>query len=162
MWFNLYLLKHLFWHLWYFRKISILEPIHLCRNRGGTDVTVCSTNDANKFERTGNLQKDLICGSFRPLVRYCHIVGLNNPSNGVHYKFSPYSSFDSASAHSVCEEIGGNLPNLETELDFFYLTDQMKLLLAYVSLGQPFSLRWMSWPVSIYNKMDLFILDILY
>ena len=126
----------------------ILEPIHRCRNRGGTDVTICSDNIANKFNDTGDNQKDLKCGRFRPLVRYCHLAGLNNPSNGIFYKFSPYANFDSATAHTTCEEIGGFLPHLETELDFYYLVNRMEYLLGFVSLGQPFSLKWMSWPVS--------------
>ena len=133
--------------------------MHRCRNRGGTDVTICSTNSANKYSDEGNLRKDITCGAHRPLVRYCHIPALNDPSdpNGIYYKFSPYASFDSASAHSACSEIGGVLPHLETELDHFYLVDTMEHLLGKVSLGQPYSLRWMSWPVSnqlqyLFNK----------
>ena len=102
-------------------------------------------------------QKDIICGKQRPLVRYCHIPGLNDPSNKVRYKFSPYSSFDAASANSVCSEFGGFLPHLETELDHSYLTEQMQNLLNLVTQGQPFSLRWMSWPVC--KTLDTFYIS---
>ena len=112
-------------------------------------MTVCSTDVNNKFPSTGNLRKDIECGAHRPLVRYCHIPGLNDPSSTIRYKFSPYSSFDAATANSVCKEFGGVLPHLETELDHFYLADQMENLLNRVSQGQAFSLRWMSWPVCI-------------
>ena len=133
----------------------ILEPIHLCRNRGGTDVSICSTDESNKYPKTGNFQKDLICGTNRTLVRYCHISGLNDPTYGVYYNFTPYTAFDSAAAHSVCNEVGGTLPNLETELDYFYFVDRMEFLLSFVSLGQPYSLKWMSWPVSTIIKISL-------
>ena len=133
----------------------LLEPIHQCRNRGGTDVTVCSTNSGNKFTSPGNaagtllgVYKDIECGQHRPLVRYCHIPGLNDPSDSVYYEFSPYASFDAASANSVCHEFGAGLPHLETELDHYYLVELMENLLNRISQGQTYSQRWMSWPVS--------------
>ena len=104
---------------------------------------------------TGDLRKDIVCGTYRPIVRYCHITGVNDPSNSIHFKFSPYPPFDIASAHSVCEEIGGVLPRLETDLDHYYLTDRMESLLDGITMGQPFSLRYISWPVMIKYVMNI-------
>ena len=102
------------------------------------------------FNKTGNLRADLICGYYKPLVRYCHLTGLNNPSNGIYYKFTPYKPFDAASAHKVCAKVGGAVPSLETELHHLYLMECVETLLSFVSVGQPFSLKWMTWPVSLH------------
>ena len=128
---------------------QILEPVHQCRNRGGTDVTVCSSETNNKYPTDGNLRKDIICGAHRPLVRYCHISALNDPSEAINFKFSPYSGFDAASAAKVCNEMGAYLPHLETELDHFYLTNRMENLLDKIKQGIPYTLKFLTWPVSI-------------
>ena len=148
--------------MWLFHLcVNISDDIHLCRNRGGTDETICSTTRKyGETAQTGKVNgqyKDPMCGKFKPIVRYCHISAFNNPSNGIYYRFTKYANFDSASARSTCHEVGGVLPHLETELDAAYLEDMMEYLLGYVTLGQPFSLRYASWPVSniLYLVLDI-------
>ena len=132
---------------WELSRIYISEPVHQCRNRGGTDVTVCSTEVNNKFETTGNLRKDITCGAHKPLVRYCHISALNDPAETLTFKFSPYASFDAATASKVCNEFGAYLPHLETELDHYYLTNRMENLLDKIKQNTPYTLKFLSWPV---------------
>ena len=91
---------------------------------------------------------DPVCGERTPKYRVCHIPALNGGANEVHYEFTEHSYFTADSALAVCEKVGGVLPNLEEELNAIWLKNAMENLSSYVVVGWPFSLRWMTWPVS--------------
>ena len=65
------------------------------------------------------------------------------------YDFTDYSYFTSDTAYSVCEKVGGSVPTLKDELDAIWLQDTIRYLSNFVSVNSPFSLRWITWPVSI-------------
>ena len=127
--------------------------MHRCRNRGGTDLTICSTTqrlipNVRYQGQEANEQKDIICGEYKPLARYCHITALNDASLGQYFAFTNYSYFNAQDAHSTCAEVGGKVPSLTTEMQALRLHSTIENLLGFVRLGWPYSLRWMSWPVS--------------
>ena len=105
-------------------------------------------------------QKDIICGEYKPLARYCHITALNDPSVGSYFEFTKYSYFNAEDAHTVCAEVGGKVPSLTTEVEALQLSRAIENLGTFVRLGWPFSLKWMTWPVSNVIKFDLKIIFI--
>ena len=123
------------------------DPIRRCRNEGGHDLSYCSSVD--KFEETSDSTKqyDLVCGEFKPRFRVCHISALNGEGSEPHFKFSPYSYFNKQSATDTCAKIGGKLPILEGELDSIWIQKSMEDLMSFVSVGWPFSLKWLTYPV---------------
>ena len=130
---------------------NISDAIHRCRNRGGTDLTHCSSSQT--FPGSPPTERDLICGDKKPLLRYCHIVALNGA--GTHFSFTEYEYFTADSAHTTCEEVGGSVPSLKNQLDAIYLQTTMEYLLGFVSMGWPFSLKWISWPVIIKTLFNI-------
>ena len=125
------------------------DIIHRCRNKGGTDVTYCSPTKT--FDT--NVEVDLVCGNKKPLYRYCQLVALNDPSNGPHYTFTDYQWFTKPTANSVCEDLSGSLPRIVTQLDGVYLKKVIEYLSDFVNVETPFSLKWSSWPVSIFRAL---------
>ena len=120
-----------------------------CRNEGGHDVTYCSVE---KYDEQEDITKqfDLVCGDYKPSYRVCHISGLNgegSENDQPHYDFTPYSYFDQATAHETCMNIGGHLPRMLEELDSIWLQKAMEDLLSFVSVGWPFSMKWLTYPV---------------
>ena len=131
----------------YFNKINIADPIQRCHNEGGQDVSVCSDNTFG--ERDGYNETDVVCGNQKPLLRYCHIPAMNGPANQSHFAFSRHDYFTAETARSVCQDVGGSLPNLREELDSIWLQRIIRNLGNYVSVGWPFSAKWMTWPVHV-------------
>ena len=134
--------------------INFIDQVHRCRNRGGTDITICSATQ--KFNpdvvfTTAEVddQKDIICGEYKPLARYCHISALNDASLGQYFQFTKYQYFNAEDAHTTCAEVGGEVPSLTSEVEALQLHRMITNLLEFVSLGWPYSLKWMTWPVSI-------------
>ena len=119
--------------------------IHRCRNKGGTDVTYCSETKTFDISK----EVDLVCGNKKPLYRYCMISALNDPSNGAHYTFTDYQWFTKPTANAACEDLGGSLPKLKTQLDLIYLKKLIKYLSEFVNIETPFSLKWSTWPVRV-------------
>ena len=127
------------------------DPIRRCRNEGGHDTSWCSSTE--EFERDDNYvlkEIDPVCLQAKPKYRDCHISALNGVN--VTFEFTPYSSFTHDAAVSVCEKIGGRLPNFEEELDAVWLQKSMEFLVSYVTVGWGFSMKWITWPVS--NNID--------
>ena len=89
------------------------------------------------------------CGRRKLAYRYCHVSAVNGPSNGPYFTFTPYEFFTADSAHNTCNEVGGSLPDLKTQFDALFLQGTMEYLLRLVILDWPWSLRWLTWPVSI-------------
>ena len=118
-----------------------IDVIHRCRNRGGHDITRCSTVS---FESGVS---DLVCGNKKPLYRFCHMVGLNSVSTVPNFRFTSYDYFDVDSAHAACSAVGGSVPSLKNDLDVYHLECTMEYLFVHVKMGWPFSLKWISWPV---------------
>ena len=122
--------------------MTILDPLRRCRNEGGNDVTYCG------LEQYGDGYRDVTCGELKPKYRVCHMSAINDQSAEAHFEFTNYSHFTADTARIACENIGGYLPNLEEELDALMLQNALEYITSFVSVGWPFSLRWMTWPVS--------------
>ena len=117
--------------------LNILDVVHRCRNRGGHDFTWCST----KQETT--IPFHSVCGTRKPERSYCLLVALKP-----YFTFTDYRYFTASSAQTICNEIGGIVPKLEKVSDWSRMASTMNYLQNHVRMGWPFSLRWMSWPVS--------------
>ena len=121
----------------------ILAPVHRCRNRGGHDVTSCSSDSLPAG------QKDLVCGSSYVTFRFCHISALNDASQDVRYTFTNYSHFTADSAHSTCAEIGGKVPSVKTRIRQTQLEVLIGYLSSFVRYNRPYTMKYASWPVRI-------------
>ena len=119
---------------------------HRCRNQGGHDFAPCS----QLYQPNG--QFDYACEYYKPYARYCHIPGLNGPSNTTHFEFTPFESFDSDLARITCEKVGGKVPSLISLLDTIWFIKAVEYLSSFVRFGWPYSYRWSSWPVSYHNN----------
>ena len=126
--------------------LFIQAPIHRCRNRGGHDITSCSTDLLPSGKR------DLICGEYHSYFKYCHISAFNNPSEDVSYSFTDYEYFTVDSAHATCAEIGGKVPSVKNQFDQVNLELVIKYLSSFVRYNRPYSLKYASWPVSYLNN----------
>ena len=133
-----------FVYLYGFFGENISGDAHRCRNKGGTDVNWCG----RQFNPTGQI--GIVCGRRKLIYRHCHISALNGPSNGPYYTFTPYAFFTADSAHTACAEVRGSLPDLKTQIDALFLQASIEFLLQFVILEWPWSLRLMTWPVSIH------------
>ena len=128
-------------------QINLSDPIQRCNNEGGQDVSLCSSYTLP--QRDGIQETDVVCGTYKPLLRHCHVPAMNGPSNQSHFEFSRHDYFTAETARSVCQDVGGSLPNLNEELDSIWLDLVIKHLGNFVSVGWPFSAKWMTWPVHI-------------
>ena len=99
-----------------------------------------------------------MCGDYKPTYKLCHISALNGDGNEPHFAFSKYPFFTEDSAREVCNQIGGHVPILQEELESIWLQKAMEDLLSFVSVGWPFSLKWLTWPVR--NIMANPVIDI--
>ena len=103
--------------------------------------------------------KDVTCGSYKPKHRVCHISAINDETIDARFEFTKHSYFTEDTAHAVCQEVGGFLPNLEEELEAIWLQRSMEYLTSWVQVGWPFSMKWMTWPVSdkliIYKHFEI-------
>ena len=102
----------------------------------------------SKIDQFTDGNRDSICGAHKPKYRSCHISAINDEELESSFKFTSHKYFTADSAYTVCEKIGGFVPNLEEELDAVWLQQTMEYLTSYVEIGWPFSFRWMTWPVS--------------
>lgn len=127
---------------------TFIDPIRRCRNEGGHDSTVCSAVDTFPIATDSTKQYHPVCGDYIPTFQTCHISALNGEGNEPHFAFTKHSFFNAESAREVCNKIGGHLPILQQELDSIWLQKSMEDLSSFVTLGWPFSLKWLSWPVS--------------
>ena len=135
---------------------AFTDPIRRCRNEGGHDLSYCSSVDKYEESDDSTQQYDIICGEYKPRYRVCHISALNGEGNEPHYDFTPYSFFNKQSAEETCAKIGGNLPRLEEELDSIWIQKSMEDLLSFVTVGWPFSLKWLTYPVR--NTIHILVL----
>ena len=122
--------------------VTNVDSHERCRNQGGHDLTSCSVSFLPPTEWDG------ICFDKKPIIKFCHIPGLNGDSNDPHFTFSPYSFFTADTAHKTCEKIGGKVPDLTKEYDALLLAKAIEYLSSFVRFGRPYSLRWTCWPVS--------------
>ena len=120
----------------------ILAPLHRCRNRGGHDISSCST------DAVPSGQRDLVCGAYKAYVRYCHVSALNDPSSESYFTFTNYSYFTADSAHTTCAEIGGTVPSIRLQHEELWLELIMEYLSSMVRFNRPYTLKYISWPVS--------------
>ena len=124
---------------------------HRCRNQGGHDFAPCS----QLYQPNG--QFDYACEYYKPYARYCHIPGLNGPSNTTHFEFTPFESFDSDLARITCEKVGGKVPSLISLLDTIWFIKAVEYLSSFVRFGWPYSYRWSSWPVSYHDNDSIIV-----
>ncbi len=119
-------------------------------------MSYCSSVD--KYEDSSDSTKayDLVCGEYKPRYRVCHISALNGEGSEPHYDFTPYSYFNKQLAQDTCAKIGGHLPRLQEELESIWIQKSMEDLMSFVSVGWPFSLKWLTYPVS--NIIDVLII----
>ena len=130
------------WQLFSF--FFILAPVHRCRNRGGHDISSCSSASLP----TG--QRDLVCGSSHAYFRYCHISAFNDASQDIHYSFTNYSYFTADSAHATCSEIGGKVPSITNQHHQLQLELVIEYLSSFVRYNRPYTLKYANWPVKIW------------
>ena len=123
-------------------------PIHRCRNRGGHDISSCSSDPLPSGQR------DLVCGANKPHLQYCHISALNGVSQGngqQYYSFTNYEYFTADSAHATCAEVGGTVPSIRNESEEIWLRSFIEYFSSMVRLARPFTYRYISWPVRTRN-----------
>ena len=123
-------------------SFRILAPLHRCRNRGGHDISSCSTDAVPSGHR------DLVCGAYKAYVRYCHVSALNDPSSESYFTFTNYSYFTADSAHTTCAEIGGTVPSIRLYHEELLLEATIEYLSSMVRYNRPYTLKYISWPVS--------------
>ena len=123
-------------------SFRILAPLHRCRNRGGHDISYCS------FDALPSGQGDLACGSRKAYARYCHVSALNDPSSESYFTFTNYSYFTADSAHTTCAEIGGTVPSIRLHHEELWLETIIEYLSSMVRFNRPYTLKYISWPVS--------------
>ena len=123
------------------------DPIRRCRNEGGHDLSWCSARDEYKRENGILTEVDPVCIQTKPKYRICHISALNGDDTEA-FAFTNYSYFTHDDAVSACEKIGASLPSFQQELDAVWLQKAMEYLISYVQTGWPFSMKWITWPVS--------------
>ena len=92
-----------------------------------------------------NQEMDPQCGDGKPTLRYCHIPALSG-----YYEFTNYSYFTADTAHSICDKVGGSVPMLKEELEAIWLRETIAYLTNHVNVNTPFTIRWITWPVSLY------------
>ncbi len=124
------------------------DPVRRCRNEGGHDLTWCSAVDKYPNDPDTTKQYDLVCGEYKPTYQVCHLSALNGEGNEPHFSFTRFPHFNEGDARKVCNAIGGHLPSLQEELQSIWLQKAMEDLLSFVSVGWPFSIKWLTWPVS--------------
>ena len=120
----------------------ILAPLHRCRNRGGHDISSCSE------DTLPSSQRDLVCGAYKAYVRYCHVSALNDPYSESYFTFTNYSYFDAPLAHTTCSEIGGTVPSIRLQHEELWLETIIEYLSSMVRYNRPYTLKYISWPVS--------------
>ena len=126
-------------------SFRILAPLHRCRNRGGHDISSCST------DAVPSGQRDLVCGAYKAYVRYCHVSALNDPSSESYFTFTNYSYFTADSAHTTCAEIGGTVPSIRLQHEELWLETIIEYLSSMVRFNRPYTLKYISWPVSKFS-----------
>ena len=125
------------------KSFFVTAPLHRCRNRGGHDISSCST------DALPSGQRDLVCKEYRPYVRYCHISALNDPSQDPYFTFTEYPYFTADSAHTTCAEMGGTVPSVRLQHEEIWLETVIEYLSSMVRFNRPYTLKYMSWPVSV-------------
>ena len=131
------------WQRQLFAFFFTSAPVHRCRNRGGHDVSSCSSDSLPAGQR------DLVCGSSHAHFRYCHISAFNDASQDVRYSFTNYPYFTADSAHATCSEIGGKVPSITNQHRQFQLEFVIEYLSGFVRYNRPYTLKYANWPVKI-------------
>ena len=136
-------------------NLLTLDPIHRCRNRGGQDVSSCSSDlVSSTFDISA--RKHQICSSLHPFFTFCHISAFNDASQEVQYSFTDYQYFTAESAHSTCAEIGGKVPSVKNHHRQLQLEFVIEYLSSFVRYNRPYTLKWLTFPVRKQNKSHRF------
>ena len=73
---------------------------------------------------------------------------MNDPSQDPYFTFTEYPYFTADSAHTTCAEMGGTVPSVRLQHEEIWLETVIEYLSSMVRFNRPYTLKYMSWPVS--------------